>query len=88
MLDDDPAMAKEFMTEAIDSWSCGEQRPGDLFPPAQLQVLRDEMIRVVIKAFGDSHHLSRISVPECEIEMAEDDIRKGKKVPRCLARLR
>ena len=47
------------------------------------------MIRVVVNAFGDSHHLSCISVPECEIEieMIVNDMKKGKKVPRCLARL-
>ena len=50
--------------------------------------MRDAMIRVIIKAFGDSHNLSPRIVPEREIEYAVEDIRKGKKVPRCLARLR
>jgi len=88
VLDDDPAMAKAFMVKAVKSWSSGELRSGDLFPWARMQVMRDEMIRVIIRAFGDSHNLSPRIVPEREIEYAVEDIRRGKKVPRCLARLR
>ena len=75
------------MIKAIAAWSCGEQRTGDFLPLDRIQELRENMIRVVVDAFGDSHHLSVISVPECEMEMIVTDMKKGKKVPRCLARL-
>ena len=88
VLDDDPAMAKEIMVEAIDAWSMGEQRTGDSLPLDRLEELRENMIRVVVNAFGKGHQLSVITVPDFEIEAIMTDMRnRGKKVPRCLARL-